>query len=98
MYNRYIPQGEPFQPMEPPPQNSRDSGPSFFQSLFGQLGQDGEKNAGLSGILKALKLDRFDKGDILLILLLLYLVWNGKEDSDSKELVIILGLLLLLGL
>lgn len=97
MYNRYIPQGEPFQPMEPPPQSGpRASGPSLFQSLFGQ---DGEKNAGLSGILKALKLDRFDKGDILLILLLLYLAWNGKEgDGENKELLIILGLVLLLGL
>ncbi|MCI8539400.1 MAG: hypothetical protein HFF18_12215 [Oscillospiraceae bacterium] len=95
MYNRYIPQGEPFQPTEPPPR-SGPAGSSFFQSLFGQ---EGEKNAGLSGILKALKLDRFDKGDLLLILLLLYLVWNGKEEEgDSKELLIILGLLLLLGL
>lgn len=91
MYNRYIPQGEPFQPMEPPPKNE-PSGSAFFQSLFGQ-----EKNAGLSGVLKALKLDRFDKGDLLLILLLLYLAWNGKE-GENKELLIILGLVLLLGL
>ncbi len=102
MYNCYIPQAEEFQPMEEecPRSSGEDragspTGSSFFQDLFGGKG---EKNAGLTGILKALKLDRLDKGDILLILLVLYLVWEGKDDGDSKELLIILALALFLGL
>lgn len=102
MYNCYIPQAEAFQPTEEETQPNRSgdhtgsaADSSFFKDLFG--GKE-KKNAGLAGILKALKLDRLDKGDILLILLVLYLVWEGKEDEDSKELLIILALALFLGL
>ena len=100
MYNRYIPQTDGFHPVEEDPPRGetgapRSDGPSFFQNLFGGTG---EKNAGLAGIFKALKLDRLDKGDILLILLVLYLVWEGKDDGESKELLVILALALFLGL
>ena len=100
VYNRYIPRAEGFRPVEaaahsgPTPPNSGPA-PSFFQDLFGGSGQ---KNAGLAGIFKALKLDRLDKGDLLLILLILCLVCEGKDDRDSHELLIILGLALFLGL
>ena len=101
MYNRYIPQ-QPFQPVDHEagrPQGKNESSPfsGLLSGLFGGHGAErgSEESRGLDRIWKALHLDRLDKGDLLLILLILYLYWDSDND---KELLIILGALLLLGL
>lgn len=97
MYNAYIPRSDDYRPVEEPPHGDgrKSGGPSPFQDFFGGTGQ---KNAGLAGILKAFNLDRLDKGDLLLILLILCLLWEGKDDGENRELLLILGLALFLGL
>ena len=66
MYNRYIPEGSPYTPVEPPAkeERSRERGKRSLESM-----------------LKRLPIDKLDTGDILLALIVL-LLWKDSEDTD----------------
>lgn len=87
MYNRYIPDRQPYAPVgegetfRPAPQ--RTGGAPFLEKGAAQL----------SGLLKKLRLEKLDSGDILLLLIVL-LLWKEEEDMD---LLLALGAALLLG-
>lgn len=67
MYNRYIPEGSRYTPVEP-----QDRAASY----------GGEKpGRPLRELLKKLPVDRLDSGDILLLLIVL-LLWKESEDTD----------------
>ena len=66
VYNRYIPEGHPYTPVDPPPKEGRprEAGRLPLESLF-----------------KRLRLEKLDTGDILLALIVL-LLWKDSEDTD----------------
>ena len=67
MYNRYIPEGSRYTPVEPQDRRA----------------PHGEKKSGqpLMALLKKLPVDKLDSGDILLVLIVL-LLWKESEDTD----------------
>ena len=87
LYNRYIPNGQPYAPVEagngPRPAQPRPGGNPLLEKVAAQL----------SGLLKKLRLEKLDSGDILLLLIVL-LIWKEEEDMD---LLLALGAALLLG-
>lgn len=66
MYNRYIPEGKPYTPVDPPAKEER-------HRERGRLS--------LESLLKRLPIDKLDTGDILLALIVL-LLWKDGEDTD----------------
>lgn len=66
MYNRYIPEGHPYTPVDPPTKEARPR-------EAGRLS--------LESLLKRLRLEKLDTGDILLALIVL-LLWKDSEDTD----------------
>lgn len=68
MYNRYIPQPEPYTPAERPRRPA--DGPEHGDGL-----------KGLKGLLERLRPQGLDSGDVLLILVAL-LLWKDSEDTD----------------
>lgn len=88
MYNRYIPDQQPYAPVgevhrpQPPPT------PSGRNRAMLEKGM-----TQLRGLLKKLNLEQVDSGDILLLLIVL-LLWKEEEDMD---LLLALGAALLLG-
>lgn len=89
MYNRYIPEGERWVPVEetppPPPQEPK------HRREGGQRRPGGEW---LSALLKKLRPEEWDTGDLLLGAILL-LIWREGEDRDL--LLAVVGALLLGG-
>ena len=87
MYNRYIPDRQPYAPAgegeRPRPTVRRAGSAPFLEKGAAQL----------SGLLKKLHLEKLDSGDILLLLIVL-LLWKEEEDMD---LLLALGAALLLG-
>ncbi|MBQ8801746.1 MAG: hypothetical protein IJZ52_05635 [Clostridium sp.] len=87
MYNRYIPDRQPYAPVgegetiHPAPQR------------VGSASLLGKGTAQLSELLKKLHLEKLDSGDLLLLLIVL-LLWKEEEDMD---LLLALGAALLLG-
>lgn len=84
MYNRYIPNSQPYENSSPPPPPPQ-KGAFSPEGILGRLG----------GLLKQFDLKNLDSGDILLILILLFLFL---ESDDNLDLVIVLGLLVAFGL
>ena len=66
MYNRYIPEGSPYTPVDPPEKEERPR-------ERGKLS--------LESLLKRLPIDKLDTGDLLLALIVL-LLWKDSEDTD----------------
>ncbi len=81
MYNRYIPEGSQYTPVEPERHTSQS----------GQGPDRGKKAAG--ELMKRLRLEKLDSGDLLLLLIVL-LLWKDSEDPD---LLLALGGAILLG-
>ena len=98
MYNRYIPTGAVYVPVEQEKPAPKPDSSQVIKALFGAVenGKESErkKSTGLAGILKLLKLEELDTGDVLLLLIMLFLFLEG----DDMELVITLGLILILSL
>ena len=66
MYNRYIPEGNPYTPVDPPAKEDRPR-------------EKGKRS--LESLLKRLPIEKLDTGDILLALIVL-LLWKDSEDTD----------------
>ena len=70
MYNRYIPEGSQYTPVEPLGDRTADSGHGW------------EKGKRLpEKLLRLIRLEKLEPGDILLALIVL-LLWKDSEDSD----------------
>ena len=82
MYNRYIPEGSQYTPVEPSGEYTADSGHMREKSKFLP-----EK------LLKLIRLEKLEPGDILLALIVL-LLW---KDSDDSDLLLAFGAAMLLG-
>lgn len=82
MYNRYIPEGSQYTPVNPPGRDWPISSGTGEKKPFSP-----EK------LLRQLRLDKLDTGDILLALIVL-LLWKESEDSD---LLLAFGAAMLLG-
>lgn len=84
MYNRYIPAGSAYQPLE-------EDGGQDAPAHSGPLEGVGDA---LSGLLKRFHLSHMDSGDLLLLLILLLLVSDGEDRLDW---IIVLGLAVAFG-
>ena len=82
MYNRSIPEGSQYTPVDPPGKNVFDSGRPREK---GKLSME--------SLLKLMPLEKLDAGDILLALIVL-LLWKDSEDTD---LLLAFGAAMLLG-
>ena len=75
MYNRYIPDRQPYAPVGEGehfrPAAQRTGSIPFFEKGTAQL----------SGLLKKLRLEKLDSGDLLLLLIVL-LLWKEEVDMD----------------
>ena len=70
MYNRYIPEGSAYTPVDPPGREAAEPG---FTREKGKLLPE--------KLLKLIRLEKLEPGDILLALIVL-LLWKDSEDSD----------------
>lgn len=107
MYNRYIPNGAQYHPVDPPPHggpggqsggnpgNRRGGLGGLLGGLLqGARGEEGGSQA-IDALLKSFHLESLDTGDILLALIVLFLIL---EDGDDLDLIITLGLMILFSL
>ena len=82
VYNRYIPEGSQYTPVEPSGERTADSG---YTREKGKLLPE--------KLLKLIRLEKLEPGDILLALIVL-LLW---KDSDDSDLLLAFGAAMLLG-
>ena len=66
MYNRYIPEGHPYTPVDPPVE----------ERAFRETGRPS-----LESLLKRIRMEKPDTGDLLLALIVL-LLWKDSGDTD----------------